>query len=92
MKIHFIGIGGIGISGLAKYLHAQGAEISGSDISEGNATKYLKSHGVTITIPHNANCITNQDLIIHSAIIKPVMLKCKKLTKKALKCFHAKKP
>lgn len=70
-KIHFIGIGGIGISGLAKYLRAQGAEISGSDIAEGSATRKLASYGVPITIPHSASAITNQDLVIHSAIIKP---------------------
>ena len=90
MKIHFIGIGGIGISGLAKYLHAQGAEISGSDIAEGNATKYLKSHGVTITIPHNASCITNQDLIIHSAIIKPSNVEVQEAHKKGIKVLSRK--
>lgn len=71
MKIHFIGIGGIGISGLARYLMAQGAQISGSDIAQSNAIKELKAQGVPITIPHNADCITDQDLVIHSAIIKP---------------------
>ena len=71
MKIHFIGIGGIGISGLAKYLRAQGIEVSGSDIAEGNATKYLRAQGVPIHIPHSAAAITNQDVVIHSAIIKP---------------------
>ncbi|HIV48319.1 MAG TPA: UDP-N-acetylmuramate--L-alanine ligase [Candidatus Helicobacter avicola] len=71
MKIHFIGIGGIGISGLARYLMAQGAQVSGSDIAEGSAIKTLKAQGVPITIPHNADSITNQDLVIHSAIIKP---------------------
>ncbi|PAF48378.1 UDP-N-acetylmuramate--L-alanine ligase [Helicobacter sp. 12S02634-8] len=71
LKIHFIGIGGIGISGLAKYLKAQGAKISGSDIAHSNATKYLSSIGIPISIPHTPAAITDQDLIIHSAIIKP---------------------
>lgn len=70
LKIHFIGIGGIGISGIAKYLKAQGACISGSDIAEGNATKFLRKIGVPIFIPHTQNAIDNQDIIIHSAIIK----------------------
>ena len=39
MKIHFIGIGGIGISGLAKFMLSQGHEVSGSDISETVITK-----------------------------------------------------
>ncbi|MGI0406157.1 UDP-N-acetylmuramate--L-alanine ligase [Helicobacter himalayensis] len=71
MRIHFIGIGGIGISGLARFLLAQGAEISGSDIAESSSVKMLKKLGVPITIPHSRECITNQDLVIHSAIIKP---------------------
>ncbi|PAF53272.1 UDP-N-acetylmuramate--L-alanine ligase [Helicobacter sp. 13S00482-2] len=70
LKIHFIGIGGIGISGLAKYLKAQGAQISGSDIAEGSAISYLRSIDVPITIPHSKNAINDQDLVIHSAIIK----------------------
>lgn len=69
-KIHFIGIGGIGISGLAKYLKAQGATISGSDIAHSPTTHYLRSLGVEITIPHNKSAIKDQDLVIHSAIIK----------------------
>ncbi|OOQ20782.1 Mur ligase domain-containing protein, partial [Helicobacter pylori] len=69
-KIHFIGIGGIGISGLAKYLKAQGAKISGSDIAISPSVKYLKALGVEINIPHDPKAINHQDVIIHSAIIK----------------------
>lgn len=69
-SIHFVGIGGIGISGLARYLQAQGVKISGSDISESCQTKYLRNLGVKIAIPHNRQNITNQDLLVHSAIIK----------------------
>jgi len=71
MKIHFIGIGGIGISGLAQYMHFQGHEIIGSDISDGVITKKLRKLGITVTIPHDASAIVDQDLVIHSAIIRP---------------------
>lgn len=71
MKIHFIGIGGIGISGLAKFMLAQGHEVSGSDISETVITKKLQELGIKLTIPHNEVAITDQDLVIHSAIIRP---------------------
>lgn len=71
MKIHFIGIGGIGISGLAQYMHYKGHEISGSDISDTVITKKLRKLGITVTIPHDASAIANQDLVIHSAIIRP---------------------
>lgn len=71
MKIHFIGIGGIGISGLAKFMLAQGHEVSGSDLSETAITKKLKELGMKLTIPHDASAITDQELVIHSAIIRP---------------------
>ncbi len=71
MKIHFIGIGGIGISGLAQYMRYKGHEISGSDISETVITKKLRSLGIKVTVPHDASAISNQDLVIHSAIIRP---------------------
>ncbi len=69
-SIHFIGIGGIGISALAKFLHAQGVRVSGSDMCEGCVTKELREMGIPISIPHSKEAITNQDLVIHSAIIK----------------------
>ncbi|MGE4396455.1 MAG: UDP-N-acetylmuramate--L-alanine ligase [Sulfurimonas sp.] len=71
MKIHFIGIGGIGISGLAQYMLFQGHEISGSDIADTVITQKLRKLGITVTIPHDASAITDQDLVIHSAIIRP---------------------
>ena len=71
MKIHFIGIGGIGISGLAQYMRFNGHEVSGSDIKETLITQKLRSLGIEITVPHTANAITDQDLVAHSAIISP---------------------
>ena len=71
MKIHFIGIGGIGISGLAQYMHFKGHEVSGSDIKDTIITKKLRDMGIAITVPHAAEAITNQDFVVHSAIISP---------------------
>ncbi len=71
MKIHFIGIGGIGISGLAQYMHFKGHEVSGSDIKDTIITKKLRDMGIAITVPHAAEAITDQDLVVHSAIISP---------------------
>lgn len=71
MKVHFIGIGGIGISGLARYLKSQGVQISGSDIAPNKSVKKLQKDGAKITIPHSQDAIEGQDLVIHSAIIKP---------------------
>jgi len=50
MKIHFIGIGGIGISGLAQYMHFQGHTVSGSDISDSIITKKLRTLGMNYAV------------------------------------------
>ena len=71
MKIHFIGIGGIGISGLAQYMHFRGHEVSGSDIKDSLITQKLRKMGMSITVPHSADAIIDQDLVVHSAIIRP---------------------
>jgi len=71
VKIHFIGIGGIGISGLAQYMDHKGNEVSGSDIADNRIVKQLKAKGIAVAIPHDADAITDQDLVVHSAIIKP---------------------
>lgn len=70
MKIHFIGIGGIGLSALARILKHDGHSVSGSDIKETPLTQELKKEGITITIPHHESAITNQDMVIYSAAVK----------------------
>ncbi len=69
-KIHFIGIGGIGLSALARFLQKNGYEISGSDIKGSPITKLLEQEGIKITIPHNISAITDQSIVIHSAAVK----------------------
>jgi UDP-N-acetylmuramate--alanine ligase len=71
VKIHFIGIGGIGISGLAQYMNHRGNAVSGSDIADNRIVKQLRARGMDITIPHDPDAITDQDLVVHSAIIRP---------------------
>ncbi|MDF1877831.1 UDP-N-acetylmuramate--L-alanine ligase [Sulfurimonas sp. SAG-AH-194-L11] len=71
MKIHFIGIGGIGISGLAQYMHFKGHCVSGSDIADSLITRKLRKMGMDITVPHSSKAINDQDLVVHSAIISP---------------------
>ncbi len=71
MKIHFIGIGGIGLSALARILKYDGHTISGSDIKQTPLTKNLEEEGIDITIPHSKTSIKNQDLVIYSAAVKP---------------------
>jgi UDP-N-acetylmuramate--alanine ligase len=69
-KIHFIGIGGIGLSALARFLKKNGYEISGSDMNDSHITKTLKREGIKVTVPHSKEAITDQSLVIHSAAIR----------------------
>lgn len=87
MKIHLIGIGGIGISGLARYLMAQGFSISGSDITQSPTIRTLQQQGISITIPHNKDCIKDQDIVIHSAIIKPDNVELQRAQELGIKIF-----
>jgi UDP-N-acetylmuramate--alanine ligase len=70
-KIHFIGIGGIGLSALARFLHKQGYSVSGSDIKATSITASLQEEGIRVCVPHCADAITDQDYIVYSAAIKP---------------------
>jgi UDP-N-acetylmuramate--alanine ligase len=81
LKIHFVGIGGIGLSGIARLLKSYGHEISGSDISETTLTKKLQMEGIKVNVPHSSDAINNQDLIIYTAVAKkdnPELIEAKK--------------
>ena len=69
-KIHFIGIGGIGMSGMAELLVKSGYTVSGSDIKENDRTKFLSSIGLEIFINHKPENITDSDLIVYSSAVK----------------------
>ena len=72
MKIHFIGIGGIGLSALAKFLANDGHQISGSDIKQTEITNDLAlNFGAKITIPHHQDAVVGVDRVIYSAAVRP---------------------
>ena len=69
-KYHFIGIGGIGTSGLAKMLMKNGAAVSGSDMEESTVVQYLRSLGATVAIGHRPeNISVDTDIVVMSAAI-----------------------
>ena len=70
MKVHFIGIGGIGLSALARFLQYRGYTVSGSDIKSTPITQELEKEGITLTIPQNKDAICGQDLVIYSAAVQ----------------------
>ena len=71
-KIHFIGIGGIGLSALAKFLHNDGHRISGSDIKQTEITNDLATNfGAKITTPHHEDAVEGVDIVVYSAAVRP---------------------
>lgn len=69
MRVHFIGIGGIGLSALARFLQYRGYEVSGSDIKNTPITKELQKEGIKVNIPQSSDAIDGQDLVIYSAAV-----------------------
>ena len=70
-NIHCIGVGGIGVSALAKILVSRGYNVSGSDMKESDMTDELKALGVRIYIGHRSENVEGADLVIYSAAIAP---------------------
>lgn len=68
-NIHFVGIGGCGMSGIAKILHEMGFKVSGSDVKEGANTIRLKDLGVKIYIGHKSTNIRGVDVVIYSSAV-----------------------
>lgn len=68
--IHFVGIGGIGMSGIAEILHNLGYSVQGSDVAENYVIERLRKLGIKILIGHNASNIENCSLITKSTAIQ----------------------
>jgi UDP-N-acetylmuramate--alanine ligase len=68
--IHFVGIGGIGMSGIAEVLVNLGYQVSGSDLRESATTQRLATLGVTVTIGHDAKCIECAQVVVISSAVK----------------------
>ncbi len=89
-KVHFIGIGGIGISAIARFLHEKGHKISGSDIKESKTTLELKNEGIEVITPHCKEAIKDQDFVVYSAAIKEDNIELVEARRKGIKCFSRK--
>jgi UDP-N-acetylmuramate--alanine ligase len=69
--IHFIGIGGIGMSGIAEIMHNLGYKVRGSDLAESANVKRLKSMGIPVTIGHDADNLGDAHAVVYSSAVKP---------------------
>ncbi|MCX8055747.1 MAG: UDP-N-acetylmuramate--L-alanine ligase [Ignavibacteria bacterium] len=70
-RLHFVGIGGIGMSGIAEILLNEGFEVSGSDIAKSENTEYLEKLGIKIYIGHNEKNIDEAEVVVYSSAVNP---------------------
>lgn len=80
--VHFIGIGGSSMSGLAEILLSQGYKVSGSDIKSSKATQKLENLGAGVSIGHSAENVTDPDLVVYTVAVKednPEMVRSRQL-------------
>src|SRR5690554_4047094 len=68
-RIHFIGIGGVGMCGIAEVLSNQGYEVSGSDLRESPVVERLRSIGVRVAIGHQAENLQDADVVVTSSAV-----------------------
>src|SRR5580693_5977040 len=68
--LHFIGIGGIGMSGIAEVLHNLGYKVQGSDASDSYNTQRLKELGMPVFIGHEARHVESASVVVVSSAIK----------------------
>ena len=68
--VHFIGIGGIGMSGLAEVFHCYGYSVQGSDLRKSKVTDRLEDMNVAIKIGHRPENIDGADIVVYSSCIK----------------------
>ena len=69
--VHFIGIGGIGMSGIAEILHHLGYTVRGSDAGENANVRRLRGLGISVEIGHRAEHVQGAGVVVHSSAVKP---------------------
>lgn len=69
-KIHFVGIGGVGMCGIAEVLHNMDFKVSGSDMNSSANTQRLQSMGVNVAIGHDAATVSNADVVVVSSAVR----------------------
>jgi UDP-N-acetylmuramate--alanine ligase len=81
-RVHFVGIGGIGQSGIAEVLHAQGFEVTGSDMKASDNVARLRGKGISVTVPHSAEAVIGACVCVVSTAIpqsNPEVVEARKL-------------
>ena len=82
LNVHFIGIGGIGMSGIAEVLIRLGYHVTGSDLSDSDSVQKLKSLGAQVYIGHDAKNVKEVQIVVYSSAVNvenPEVIEAKKL-------------
>src|SRR3954451_18405638 len=69
-RVHFVGIGGAGMSGIARIMAARGISVSGSDAKDSTVLAALRALGATCWVGHAAEHVTNADTVVVSTAIR----------------------
>ena len=69
--IHFIGIGGIGMSGIAEIMHNLGYKVQGSDTADNANVRRLKAMGIPVAVGHAADNLKDAHVVVYSSAVKP---------------------
>ena len=69
-RIHFVGIGGAGMGGIAEVLHNLGYQVSGTDCAENGMTRHLAAQGLTIHVGHDGQFVEGTDVVVVSSAIR----------------------
>ncbi|MBV9692819.1 MAG: UDP-N-acetylmuramate--L-alanine ligase, partial [Alphaproteobacteria bacterium] len=69
--IHFIGIGGIGMSGIAEIMHNLGYQVQGSDTADNANVKRLRRMGIPIAVGHAQENLKDAHVVVYSSAVKP---------------------
>ena len=83
-KVHFVGIGGIGMSGIAELLINLGFEVTGSDMKTTDITKNLQKHGAVIHEGHKSGNVNDSDVLVYSSAVQADNPELKRAKKKLI--------
>jgi len=86
-RIHFVGIGGIGMSGIAELLYHQNFSISGSDLSESTNIDRLNKLNIDISIGHNKNNISSAEIVVYSDAIPKSNVELIEAERRNIQCY-----
>ena len=87
-KYHFIAVGGVGMSGLAKYLLQNGYEVSGSDINDSKYVKMVRDLGAKVYIGHNEDNLPDDCIVVASTAIREFNPEIQKAKRLGLPVWH----